>query len=876
VLTTDRELVVRSWDGWMARATGIPAEVACGRPLVELFPEVEARGFVPRLRRVAEDGASEVLAPAFHGYLVPCAPLEPAAHFARMQQHVTLSPLYAGEGVAGITIAIRDVTGRREGERVLAERLRSADAGTRLKAVEALAAEEASPDVLVGAFDDASWRVRQVAVEAVARQRGEGVAEVLARVLREQHRDLAVLNATLSALAASGEEVLPALLELLESPEADLRMYVALALGLRGDARAVPALVRALEDGDANVRFHALEALGRLRARAAAPAVAAMAESPDFSDAFAALDALGALGDETVTPRILPLLDDALLRSPALAALGRLGGEEAVAPLAALLAREDVAAGEVAQALAAIHARYQEGFGDGEVIARLAAATTPPEGGPRLAAALAADPGAGAAPARVLGWLRVHGAAGALVQALAHAEARGAAVEGLVRLGTGAIDALVAALGKLDDEALRAAVSALGRIGSPAAVPALLALLESAPDAAAPVAHALGGIGDDRAFEPLLRLLDDPRAAVRQAAVGALGSVGHPALRGRVGALLGSPSPTVREGAVRVAGYFGWGECADRLLALCRDADDGVRRAAVEHLAWLDDPRMPAALAEALRSAPATTRAAAARAAARLAPAEAAALLPAALADGDLWVRYYAARSAGALALGAVAPALAELALRDPAVPVRIAAVEALAAAGAGDALPVLVSLADAPEPDLSLAALAALGRTAHPEALRALRGALASDDPDLQRPALDALAAEAAAALAAEVAGAARATRDGGVADAAVFALARAGSADAARHLCALAAEPALRERCVQVLAALPEARLDVIAEELREGDEAAREGILGALAHRPGPGERLAAAALDDPYPAVRRAAAQALTRLDLRAAAAGRARG
>src|SRR5215218_2004390 len=409
VITTDRALVVRSWDGWMERATGIPAAVAGGRPLVELFPEVEARGFVPRLRRVADEGATQVLAPAFHHYLIPCPPLQPAPHFARMQQHVTLSPLRAGGEVVGVTIAIRDVTGRREGERVMAERLRSADGATRLRAVEALAAAEASPDVLVGAFDDADWRVRQVAVEAVARQ-GEGVAEVLAGVLREQHRDLAVLNATLSALAASGEDVLPQLLELLESPDADLRVYVSLALGQRGDARAVPALVRALEDEDANVRFHALEALGRLRGRAAAPAVAAVAESRDFSVAFAALDALAAIGDETAAPRILPLLDDALLRSAALAALGRLGGEEAVAPLTALLARDGVEPAEVAEALAAIYARYEDGFGDGEVIARLAAATAPPEAGRRLVDALAAARSAEAAAlARVLGWLRVGG-----------------------------------------------------------------------------------------------------------------------------------------------------------------------------------------------------------------------------------------------------------------------------------------------------------------------------------------------------------------------------------------------------------------------------------------------------------------------------------
>ncbi|HVG46045.1 MAG TPA: HEAT repeat domain-containing protein, partial [Longimicrobium sp.] len=94
--------------------------------------------------------------------------------------------------------------------------------------------------------------------------------------------------------------------------------------------------------------------------------------------------------------------------------------------------------------------------------------------------------------------------------------------------------------------------------------------------------------------------------------------------------------------------------------------------------------------------------------------------------------------------------------------------------------------------------------------------------------------------------------------------------------HLSALAGEPALRERVVQLLAALPETEPDLLAQALREGDEAAREAVLDALAHRGGPSaERLAAAALDDSSPGVRRAAAHALGRLDLRAAA-GRAGG
>ncbi|HEU4562604.1 MAG TPA: HEAT repeat domain-containing protein [Longimicrobium sp.] len=874
VLTTDRELVVRSWDAWMADATGIPAEVACGRPLAGLFPEVEQRGLSARLRRVVSDGTVEVLAPAFHQYLIPCAPREPAQHFARMQQHVTLAPLRAGAEIVGVTIGIRDVTARRERERRIAEELESGDEGARLRAVEALAAEEASPDVLVDAFDDASWRVRGAAVEAMARHAGEGVAEVLARVLREQHRDLAVLNATLSALAASGEEVLPSLLGLLESDDADLRVYVALALGLRGDPGAVPALVRAMDDPDANVRFHALEALGRLRARDAAPAIAAVAESRDFSVAFAALDALAAIGDETAAPRIVPLLDDELLRPAALSALGRLGGEESVAPLVSLLARPDVAPAEVAEALATIHARYQEGFGDGEVIARLAAGTAAPGVAPVLVAALGSASGAElSALARVLGWLEAEGAAEPLVRALAHADARAAAAEGLVRLGARAVDALVAGIAEMEEDALRCAVGALGRIGAPAAVPALLALLRDAPDAAAAVADALGRIGDGRAFEPLVALLGDSHAAVRQAAVGALSSIGHPALQARTAELLRSESPAVRESAARIAGYFGYRECADALVELCHDGDESVRRAAVEHLVFLEDPRTGGALRDVLASGTGTARAAAARALAQVGPRDAAELLPGALADTDLWVRYYAARSAGSLGTASLVPRIAELALRDPAVPVRIAAAEALGAIATAEAVAALAAVAEDTDPELRLAALGALARAGGQAALPVLRAALAADDPGARQRVIDALGPQAAQALAAELAAVARETRDEDVATAAVFALLRGGTAETVHLLCRLAAEPRLRGCCVQALARVPDPLLEVLAEELGEGDEAAREAVASALAHVPhARAERIAAMALGAASPAVRRSAELALARLDLRATVAG----
>ena len=93
IFTTDANLVIRSWDSWMANATRVSAESAIGAELVTLFPELETRGMLARFERVLATGVVEVLAPTFHHYLISCAPLAASKRFDKMQQHVTIAPL---------------------------------------------------------------------------------------------------------------------------------------------------------------------------------------------------------------------------------------------------------------------------------------------------------------------------------------------------------------------------------------------------------------------------------------------------------------------------------------------------------------------------------------------------------------------------------------------------------------------------------------------------------------------------------------------------------------------------------------------------------------------------------------------------------------
>ena len=299
IFTTDANLVVRSWDGWLALATGIDPENARGQALVALFPELKTRGMIARFERVLAKGVVEILAPTFHHYLIACAPVAPSKRFDKMQQHVTIAPLRENESVVGTIVTIEDVTARLDRDRDLTEQLASPDEPTRLRAAEALAEDDAlsSTKGLASFLGDESWRVRKAVVEGLARKAGADEVNILLRALRDEHRDPGVLNSALQVLALSGIDAIEPLAEFLNDPDVDLRIYATHALGDQQDPRAVHILLDALNDENANVRYHAIEALGKLRAVEAADALASIAESRDFFLAFPALDAITAIGN---------------------------------------------------------------------------------------------------------------------------------------------------------------------------------------------------------------------------------------------------------------------------------------------------------------------------------------------------------------------------------------------------------------------------------------------------------------------------------------------------------------------------------------------------------------------------------------------------
>ena len=171
VFTTDTHLVVQVWDAALVRFTGITEDAAAGQSLTSLLPDLEKRGLVRRFQRALNDGVVEVLATAFHHYLIPCAPINPSKHFDQMQQLVTIAPLRDGESIAGLLVTIEDVTERLERECELATSLTQGDEITRLHAAEALSNDQSYDTArLLDALSDESWMVRRAAIKGVSQR----------------------------------------------------------------------------------------------------------------------------------------------------------------------------------------------------------------------------------------------------------------------------------------------------------------------------------------------------------------------------------------------------------------------------------------------------------------------------------------------------------------------------------------------------------------------------------------------------------------------------------------------------------------------------------------------------------------------------------
>ncbi|MGA9377523.1 MAG: HEAT repeat domain-containing protein, partial [Phormidium sp.] len=842
IFTTDSLLVITSWDKWLTKATGLSEEIARGAALPELIPSFAKSGISGHFQRVLQHGIIETLPQKIYPYLFESPLAIPSRHFQRMQQQVTIAPLKQKGEIVGTIVTIEDITAVLELTLNIAEQLESPEENLRLAAVQALAkANISEPEqMLVKALGDRSWRVRRAAVDGLAAISGSTLATSLLRSLREEHRNPSVLNGVLQVLAHGKVDIVPALIDCLNSEDDDLRIYAALALGEQRDGRAIPALQIALQDSNSNVQYHAIDALGHLQTIDAVEDLVAIACGGDFFLAFPALDALRSISlKETnypklacVASKLLPLLEDELLVAAVVDTLAFLGDASVVPALTNLLNQSDPPVSNLVNAIGVLYDRYENAYHEGDYVIDLAFAAIKKQGIDNLLANVHhAKPEELRAIVLLLG--RSDGnqeTVQALTRLLGEEILRGTVIEALVRYGKRVTHLLIEQLSAEDLEVQRAAVIALGRIGDAEAVPALTQLLIQSeansetnqpkfsnpplPELMVVTANALAQIGDRRAFDTLLSLIGHPDSAVRLAVVAALNSLGHPDMLNRMITLLQDTDAYVRESAVKIAGYFAFHECVNLLLERCQDPVEDVRKAAIELIPYLENAPVLPTLVNALEQETPKVRAAAARALGQMDCNLAYTHLLKALRDKDPWVRYYAAKAIGWNGYAEAIDILADLAHRDPSTIVRIAAVEALGQIGGARVVSFLAPIVDDSNAsnDLVRAALTALGQVGHPNSLPPLLCALRSEDLFRRVCAVKALGKRGGQDIESILQDLAATEADVTVVFTAIEALAQLATPDAISALLELTANPTRNEACIIALANLGEAQVDAI----------------------------------------------------------------
>jgi HEAT repeat protein len=513
---------------------------------------------------------------------------------------------------------------------------------------------------LYAALGDDSWRVRKEAVEAIlkALPAGEAIAELVDLLRIEGNPGLR--NSAVEVLQLLGERSVPHLCRVLNDNDVGVRKFAIDTLGAVGSPSAVPFLIASLDDSDPNVAAAAAESLGSIGdGRAVLPLVQSLGAG-DLLFKHSVLDALTRLGQPVPLDTLAVLVSQPLLAKSIFDCLRVVGTAEAVPLVMPGLRdrRRNVREAAVAT-MAAIYRRAGADGTDGEIAARLHALVGSEVVGSLVNALASTEREVREGAICLLGAIGDGRAVEGLLSACRDELQQALCLQAFARLGDAARQALPERFAGAGDEERCLIAQICGELHFPAAAEIVTqALSDDYPPLRAVAAGVVARARLAEFVPRVASLLTDEVAAVRRAAGEALRQLAiesRPAVAAVANELASAPLPQHRLESIQLLAALAENE---RLLLLGKDPDAAVRRAAVAALGEVQPAGVRSALVLALADEKAEVRIAAAIALGQCPGAEVTQALLLALNDVDPWVQCAALRSLQTLDDPAVVPRL--------------------------------------------------------------------------------------------------------------------------------------------------------------------------------------------------------------------------
>ncbi|HET6516134.1 MAG TPA: HEAT repeat domain-containing protein [Thermodesulfovibrionales bacterium] len=580
------------------------------------------------------------------------------------------------------------------------------DVEVRKKTVEGLkgrSPDEAVP-LLLKAIEDKSWRIRKTGADLlIAEYPMNRYLHGLLQLLYKGD-NAGARNTAIEVFVHLGKKATTFLMSAFETPNRDVRKFIIDILGEIRDRDALPLLLESLHDEDDNVRASAVEYLGNLAEPAVVDGLIGILRSGDVWTAFPAADALGRIGDRRAVPALIEALSIKALREPALKSLGRLSVVETLEHVFPFLMDKSKAVQE--EAVKAVEMFYRNGIA-AEIISEALYRLCGPEGITVLISnAWSKKRDVRSSAILLLGLAQDEGALGPLLDLSAEDDLIDEVKGALIFIGGRRPEYLVPLFDTDSPQKKRFVAEVASLVAAPLYYPIFERELGSSDGHVRAISAAgLANIGDERAIEPLKKLLTDPYQDVQEAVVKALGKLGR---------------------GLKVEEFVGY----------LKDKNRFLRRNAALILGRISEQVAVPALGFALKDEDIFVRSAVVEALASIGTAESVRYLMFALTDEDPGIRMSAALSLGFLGGEGVYDSLSLL-MEDASDNVRAAAARSLGIMGDRRGLGDLVRLLRDDNGLVVTAAIEAIGKIGGEEAKEALIGMLLTSDREIRRTAI-------------------------------------------------------------------------------------------------------------------------------------------